>query len=61
MGTQQQYAQYVRDRQTKDLVDEQQTTAQMYQDANWDWSPGGPPAYGFVYYGVGCSAGAGQR
>ncbi len=62
VGTQQQYDQYVRDRQTKDLVDEQQMTAQMYQDANWDWNPWGPwgpPAYGFVYYGVGWSAGTG--
>ncbi len=55
VGTQQQYDQYVRDRQAKDLVDEQQMTAQMYQDANWNWNSWGPitPAYGFVYYGVG--------
>jgi hypothetical protein len=55
VGTQQQYNQYVRDRQTQDLVDEQQMTAQMYQDANWNWNPWGPwgPGYGFVYYGVG--------
>jgi hypothetical protein len=55
VGTQQQYDQYVRDRQTQDLVDEQQMTAQMYQDANWDWNAWGPwgPGYGFVYYGVG--------
>jgi hypothetical protein len=55
VGTQQQYDQYVRDRQSKDLVDEQQMTAQMYQDANWNWNPWGPlrPEYGFVYYGVG--------
>lgn len=55
VGTQQQYNQYVRDRQTQDLVDEQQMTAQMYQDANWNWNPWGPlaPTYGFVYYGVG--------
>ena len=55
VGTQQQYNQYVRDRQTQDLVDEQQMTAQMYQDANWNWTPWGPwgPQYGFVYYSVG--------
>lgn len=53
VGTQQQYNQYVRDRQTQDQLDEQQMTAQMYQDPAWDWNPWGPwpPAYGFYYEG----------
>jgi hypothetical protein len=55
VGTQQQYNQYVRDRQTQDLVNEEQMTAQMYQDSNWNWGSWGPwgAQYGFVYYSGG--------
>jgi hypothetical protein len=55
VGTQQQYDQYVRDRQTQDQINQEQMTAQMYQDTNWNWGPWGPwaPQYGFVYYNGG--------
>jgi hypothetical protein len=55
VGTQAQYDQYVRDRQTQDQINEEQMTAQMYQDPNWNWGPWGPwaPQYGFVYYSGG--------
>jgi hypothetical protein len=51
VGTQAQYAQYVRERQTQDQIDEQAMTAQAYQDASWNWNAWGPwgPQYGFVY------------
>jgi hypothetical protein len=39
----------------QDLIDEPQMSAQMYQDANWNWNPWGPwaPGFGFAYYGAG--------
>jgi hypothetical protein len=51
VGSQQAYNQYKRDRQQKQLADEQQMTAQSYDDAAWNWNSWGPwgPEYGFVY------------
>jgi hypothetical protein len=53
VGTQQAYAQYLRDRQQKAIVDQQQLAAQEYSDAAWNWGAWGPwgPGYGFGYAG----------
>jgi hypothetical protein len=55
VGTQQAYAQYVRDRQQKDIANQQQLTADEYSDAAWNWGAWGPwgPGYGFGYGGFG--------
>ena len=42
VGTQQAYSQYQRYLQQKKLVDEQETTAQMYSDPTWNWGAWGP-------------------
>jgi hypothetical protein len=51
VGTQAAYNQYKSDRQQEQIVDAQQTEAQAYSDAAWNWSAWGPwgPQYGFVY------------
>ncbi len=54
VGTQQAYDQYRSDRLQQQLADEQQMTAQTYEDANWNWDAWGPwgpgyGPYGFVY------------
>jgi hypothetical protein len=53
VGTQQAYSQYLRDRQQKQIADEQQLSAQEYSDAAWNWGAWGPwgPAYGGFVYG----------
>jgi hypothetical protein len=53
VGSQQAYNQYKRDRQQRQLADEQLMTAQTYQDASWNWGAWGPwnPGYGFWYGG----------
>ena len=53
VGTQQAYAQYLRDRQQKEIADQQQLAAQEYSDAAWNWGAWGPwgPGYGFGYPG----------
>lgn len=55
VGSQQAYNQYKRDRQQRQLADEQLMTAQTYQDAAWNWGAWGPwnPGYGFWYGGMG--------
>jgi hypothetical protein len=54
VGTQHAYSQYQRYLQQKNLVDEQETTAQMYSDPTWNWGAWGPwgGAYG-PYFGGG--------
>jgi hypothetical protein len=51
VGSQQAYNQYKRDQQQKHLVDEQQMTAEAYEDSAWSWNAWGPwgPEYGFGY------------
>ena len=51
VGSQQAYAQYVRDRQQQQIADQQQLAAQEYSDAAWNWGAWGPwgPGYGFRY------------
>jgi hypothetical protein len=53
VGTQQAYSQYLRDRQQKEIADQQQLAAQEYSDASWNWGAWGPwgPGYGFGYAG----------
>jgi hypothetical protein len=41
VGTEQAYAQYVRNEQQQDLANEQLMTAQMYSDPAWDWDAWG--------------------
>jgi hypothetical protein len=55
VGTQQAYSQYLRDRQQKEIADQQQLTAEEYSDAAWNWGAWGPwgPGYGFGYGGFG--------
>jgi hypothetical protein len=51
VGSQQAYNQYKRDQQQKQLADEQQMNADVYNDAAWNWGAWGPwgPEYGFAY------------
>jgi hypothetical protein len=54
VGTQQAFNQYKLHQQQQNLADEQQMTAQMYQDPAWSWGAWGPwgptvGPYGFVY------------
>ena len=49
VGTQQAYAQYKLHMQQQRLADEQQLTAQMYSDPNWNWGAWGPWGPGFDY------------
>jgi hypothetical protein len=53
VGTQEAYQQYLRDRQQKEIADQQQLAAQEYSDASWNWGAWGPwgPGYGFGYPG----------
>jgi hypothetical protein len=54
VGTQQAYSQYQRYLQQKNLVDEQETTAQMYSDPAWNWGAWGPWDGGYgPYFGGG--------
>lgn len=48
-GTQQAYDRYRFYLQQKQLVDQQETTAQLYSDGAWNWGGWGPwgPGYGF--------------
>jgi hypothetical protein len=41
VGTEQAYAQYVKNEQQQDLANEQLMTAQMYSDPAWDWGAWG--------------------
>lgn len=41
VGTEQAYAQYVKNEQQQDLANEQLMTAQMYSDPTWDWGAWG--------------------
>ncbi len=41
VGSQQAYGRYVQHQQQQQLADEQQMTAQMYSDDNWNWGPWG--------------------
>ena len=51
VGSEQAYSQYQRDRQQRQLADQQQMTADMYSDPAWNWGAWGPwgPEYGFGY------------
>ncbi len=54
VGTQQAYSQYQAYLQQKNLVDEQETTAQMYSDPAWNWGAWGPWGGGYgPYFGGG--------
>lgn len=41
VGSEQAYAQYVKNEQQQDLANEQMMTAQMYSDPAWDWGAWG--------------------
>ncbi len=41
VGSQQAYDQYKRNEQQQQLADQQQMTAEMYSDDNWNWGPWG--------------------
>ncbi len=49
IGSQQAYAQYRQEKQQQKIADEQEMTAQMYSDPNWNWGAWGPwgGGYGF--------------
>jgi hypothetical protein len=51
VGSQQAYDKYRQYMQQKQIADEQEATAEMYSDSNWDWNGWGPwgPDYGPVY------------
>ena len=54
VGTQQAYDQFRANQQQQNIANEQQTAAQMYQDAAWSWDTWGPwgpvtSGFGFVY------------
>lgn len=51
VGTQAAYAQFQRDRQQRQMADQQQMSAQMYSDSAWNWGAWGPwgPGMGFGY------------
>ena len=59
VGTQQAYNQYKANQLAQNIANEQQVSAQMYQDAQWNWDAWGPwvgpvyPGFGFVYGPVG--------
>jgi hypothetical protein len=48
VGSQTAYDQYRSDQQQQRLADEQQMTAQSYEDGAWDWNQWGP-GFGFNY------------
>lgn len=47
------YSQYKRDRMNREIANEQQLTAEEYNDASWDWGGWGPwdAQWGFSYGG----------
>lgn len=56
VGSQGAYAQYRRHMQEQRLADEQEMTAQLYSDPNWNWDAWGPgegpgfgPGFGYGY------------
>jgi hypothetical protein len=50
VGTQDAYNKFKANEQAKNLADEQQMTAETYQDAQWNWGAWGPwGGYGFAY------------
>ncbi|TRW18364.1 hypothetical protein FMM06_03280 [Glacieibacterium frigidum] len=53
VGTQDAYAQYLRDMQDRRLADQQTLAAQTYADARWNWGGWGPwgSHWGFGPYG----------
>lgn len=59
VGTQQAYNQYKANQLAQHLANEQQMSAQTYQDAAWNWNTWGPwagpeyPGFGFAYGPVG--------
>ena len=51
VGSQDAYNQFKRNEQEQHLADQQQTTAETYSDAQWNWGAWGPwgPGFGFGY------------
>ncbi len=49
VGSQQAYTNYQRYLQEKEILNQQETTAQLYSDGAWNWGAWGPwgPGYGF--------------
>jgi hypothetical protein len=49
VGSQEAYGRYQAYLQQRQLVDQQETTAQLYSDSAWDWGAWGPWGPGFAW------------